>query len=217
MKTKNPKTELPKETKVKMRKNFSSPFKIKNKSFTLVEILVAAGIFSVIIVITSTLFISAIRIQKKSLATQELLDQTSYAMEYMSRALRMAKKDTAGECIPQKTNYNIPYPGDSSIRFLNYENKCQEFFRLSPYGIYQIVERKSTDNTAVRLQSPVTLTSTDLNVVRFSIGPGSGIRGWSQTDTLQPRVTIYLDINGKEETNIKIQTTVSQRDLDVTY
>ncbi len=193
----------------------NTKYKIQNKNFTLVEMLVAAGIFSVILVIVSTMIVSAIKTQRKSLATQELIDQTSYVMEYMSRALRMAKKDLTltGECITRGTNYTTPY-GNSSIRFLNYENKCQEFFRT---GGGQIVERKSTNNKAANLQSSIALTSANLNVIRFSVGPDSSIRGWSQTDTLQPRVTIYLDINGKEGTNIKIQTTISQRDLDVVY
>lgn len=184
------------------------------KGFSLVEIMVAVAIFSVVISVASMSFILAIKSQKKSLAEQELLAQTSYVMEYMSRALRMAKKDLSGDCIAAKTNYGRPY-GNSSIRFLNYEGatgECQEFF-LDVDG--QLKMRKSSDDTAANFGAAVPLTSATL-----TIDPGSVqfyLIGESQFDNIQPRVTIFLDIDGKEQTDIKIQTTISQRNLDIEY
>jgi len=57
-------------------------------------------------------------------------------------------------------------------------------------------------------------------VVSFNIGPANS---WDQGDYEQPRVTIFFDIKGKgggvkpeEQPRIKIQTTISQRNLDTT-
>ncbi|GAI33847.1 unnamed protein product, partial [marine sediment metagenome] len=58
----------------------------------------------------SGVFISGFRGQRSALSSQRLLDQTSYALEYMSRALRMASKQTADipACLSQDgLNYEI--------------------------------------------------------------------------------------------------------------
>ena len=65
----------------------------RNKGFTIIEMLVAVTIFTLVTGSITGLFISSIRSQSKVLTTQKLLDEASYAMEYMGRFLRMAKKD----------------------------------------------------------------------------------------------------------------------------
>jgi prepilin-type N-terminal cleavage/methylation domain-containing protein len=181
---------------------------MKNKSFTLVEILVAVTIFSVITGIASGLFVSAIRAQRSSLAHQQLLDQTSYVMEYMSRALRMAKKDIDGNCTGgAKLNYAKT---DSKIMFKNYEDECQEFLQEwdDSNKVYRLKEKKAGVENY--------LTSPGLNVVSFKVAD----MGWTQYDTEQPRVTLFLDIQGagfkpEEKPRIKIQTAISQRNPDI--
>lgn len=179
--------------------------------FTLIEMLITMLVFSIIIVAASGLFISAIRGQARTLAIQRLLDQTSYALEYMGRAIRMAKKDINGTCISAKLNYATTTSGTGGIRFKNYEDDCQEFFREwdGIAGVYRLKE--------VKAESINYLTSPDLDTVSFKIGPSDS---WDQYDTLQPRVTIFLEIRkaGSEpekQPKIKIQTTVSQRRLDI--
>ena len=181
--------------------------------FTLIELLVAVAVFSVMIGATSGLFVSAIVAQRKTLVSQELLDQTSYVMEYMSRALRMARKDLSGSCLRTAgAGYN--YESETGrIPFLNYNKKCQEFFMEGE----QLKERKSSDERAINFGTPpLPLTSSSLQVNSFNIG----VLGWTQEDNLQPRVTVFLNIRGKggkpeSQPEIKIQTTVSQRNLDI--
>ena len=96
------------------QKNNSAQIKYKKngEGFTLIEILVVIVIFSIVLGAVIGIFISAIRIQRYYLASQKLLDQTSYVTEYMSRSIRMAKKRLddppapAGcETIPDGCNY----------------------------------------------------------------------------------------------------------------
>jgi len=170
----------------------------KSKSFTLIELLVAVMIFSLIGGIAAGVFTSGLRDQRKSLASQEILSQTSYLMEYISRALRMARKDIDGICIDAKLNYKIV---DSGIEFMNYKGECQKFYLSAS----QLKEEKGG--------AVSDLTSGNLEVANFNVN----LLGETQTDDLQPRATFFLEIKGKEQSKIKIQTTVSQRNLDVPY
>jgi prepilin-type N-terminal cleavage/methylation domain-containing protein len=186
--------------------------KTKNRGLALIEMLVAVIIFSIIIGAISGLFISAIRSQRSVLATQELLDQTSYVLEYMGRALRMAKKDSSGTCILAGNNYeNVG--GISSVRFINYDDKCQEFFSENN----QLKEKKSSDGTETNLPpsgTPITSLKLQVNSLKFNL---SGQYG---SDMFQSRVTIFLEIESKRTAEsppkIQIQTSISQRDIEIT-
>jgi len=177
----------------------STPHHLPKESgggFTLIETLVAVAIFISVVTVASTIFVSALRAQKQSLAYQQLLDQTSYLMEYMSRAIRMAKKDMAGRCIAAKLNYALV---GQCLRFKNYQGKCQQFC-LDGVRLKEIKD-------GVRNY----LTAPALRVTSFRVT----LRGETQNDRLQPLVSIFLDITGKERSRIRIQTSISQRDLDV--
>jgi prepilin-type N-terminal cleavage/methylation domain-containing protein len=198
-----------KQNKKLTQKHFSGK---SSAGFTLPELLTGVTLFSLIIGITSGLFISAIRAQRKSLAYQELLDQTSYLQERMSRALRMAKKDLSGDCITQGKNYENPGGDNSKIRFLDYEIRCHEFFQDGDV----LKERKSSDESAAGLGFATPLTGSNLKIITAKFH----LTGESQTDNLQPRVTILLKVKGvgekpEEQPEIIIQTGVSQRNLDV--
>lgn len=188
--------------------------KIKRKfrwqaGFTLIEMLTALAVFLIAIGSIVGLFLSAIRNQMYILANQELFNQTSYALEYMSRSLRMARKDIDGNCIGKNNNYIQPN-SSSTIRFLNYQNKCQEFLLESG----QLKEKKSSDNTSTNLGSALPLTSDSLQINSLSFN----LIGQDQTDNLQPKVTIILDISSRafpSPPRLRIQTTISQRSLDI--
>lgn len=187
---------------------------LPQRGFTLIEILVVVAIFSIIIGIFSGLLGSAIRAQRQNLAVQEVLNQSSYAVEYMSRALRMAKKDdielngTTKDCLAgSKVNYATTTTGQGGIEFRNYNNVCQEFY---------LEDNKLWENK----NATTSLTSSKLQVKAFNIN----LAGVSQPpgDTNQPRVTISLEIENpsaapEASPKIRIQSSVSQRDLDIQY
>jgi len=167
------------------------------KGFTLIELLVSMTIFLIVMASIIELFISGIKTQKKSLALQTLSDDTSYVMEYMSRTIRMAKKDLDTGC-----NFEIIADG---IKFLNYRKEDQWFILEDG----QIKEKKDD------APGYTALTPDNVQVKKLSFG----LSGECQTDNLQPRVTIAMQIQTKEvdPQTLNIQTTISQRDLDVKY
>jgi len=184
------------------------------KGFTLVEIMVGVVIFSIMIGAISGLFSSSLRAQRRSLATEEVLGQSSYALEYMSRALRMAKKELFSYPVHCLSNFGYNYEntaGDTAkIRFIKFDydqnqDACYEFSLAA--GLLQ--ETKTNLQTGVATSQ--TLTSADLQISQLKFH----LVGQSQNDDLQPRVTIVADVTGKQNVEIKIQTSISQRNLDV--
>ncbi len=164
--------------------------------FTLIEMVVAVTVFTLLIGASSGIFISSLRSQRQSLATQEVLSQTSYMMEYLSRALRMAEKDMTGVCTGTlKLNYAFQ---NQCIKFRSYQGTCQQF---------------CLDGVRLKDGNGNYLTSGNLRVSNFSVV----ITGAQQPpiDYLQPKLTIFLKIEGKEGSKIAIQTTISQRNPDV--
>ncbi|MFH1714138.1 MAG: prepilin-type N-terminal cleavage/methylation domain-containing protein [Candidatus Nealsonbacteria bacterium] len=169
----------------------------KSGAFTLIEILVAVAIFSLIIGVASSVFVLSIKAQRKTLSDREILSQVSYAMEYVSRAIRMARKDIDGNCTGGVAKSNF-FKTATGVAFENYEGDCQEFYIESGRL------KESKDGNVNFLTAP------NLTVSHFNIND----LGWDQTDRIQPRVTLFLEILGFEQSQIKIQTSISQRNLD---
>ncbi len=194
--------------------------RIKN-GYTLVEILVGIAIFSLLVAGPTGLFISSLRSQNRILGLREVVDSSSYVLEYMSRALRMAQKDLTptGECIPMGTNYEIPIGQPRRINFLSYSHKddkfiCRQFAWES--DALKLMERRSTSEKRTNFRPPLDLTSPDLEVTFTEFR----ILGEGQNDNFQPRVTILLEMTKEAVSGfpkVKVQTTISQRNLDVHY
>ena len=162
------------------------------KGFTLIEALVAVSIFVSLMIFASLAFMSAIKAQRHNLAYQELLDQTSYVMEYMSRHLRMAKQAEDADCYSLDVGDTYKNPGNNSIEFYDQYNSCTKFFLEDN----RLKKESGGDEFFI--------TSPNLEVYQFEV---------AVNDDHQPRVSINLGIRGRAETSIEIQTTVSQRDL----
>jgi prepilin-type N-terminal cleavage/methylation domain-containing protein len=193
--------------------------KMMGRGLTLIEMLVAVTMFAITIGAISGIFISGIRTQRRVLATQELLDQTSYVLEYTGRALRMAKKQTAelvaahpelADCLSLNgLNYE---PITDGIKFIDHNDNCTEFY----LGGGQIKKGVWNDSLGVWEIGDLTSSALQVNFLRFNLS------GESQTDILQPRVTISLDVSGREtgamgRPKMQIQTSISQRNLDIQY
>tara|TARA_Y100000310_G_scaffold85265_2_gene82125 strand:+ start:13677 stop:14222 length:546 start_codon:yes stop_codon:yes gene_type:complete len=177
------------------------------KGFTLIELMVSVAVFSLALTAALGIFVSSLKVQRYALSSQQISSQSSYIMEYMSRAARMAKKDVDATCItgePIKLNYKKTHDGQG-IKFLNYQGQCQEFFLEG--------DRLKENKNGVENY----LTGSNIEVLRFKVGPDGS---WDQEDDEQPRVVLFLEIQGKgqgsgQRPNLKLQTAVSQRNIDI--
>lgn len=187
--------------------------KIPEHGFTIPELLVSLFIFSLVIVGAGGLLVSSIGTQRRSGAQQELMDQASYLAEYMSRALRQARKelDDPPVCLTvagRGFNYELTQ-GGQGIKFVNRLSQCQEF-RLAGTRMEEAFWAGNV------VTSQAFLTSDNLQVT----GLAFFISGAGQGDNLQPKATFVIGLTGKVlqagvQPATRIQTTVSQRKIDV--
>lgn len=162
---------------------------LRTQGFTLIEIIVAIGIFTAVITMALATFLNISNIQRKAGALRAVNDNLNFALELMSREIRSGKSYCASSCIPS-----------SSFNFTNSQNPPQEVvYRLNDNSI----ERSSDGgNSFLRLTSPE-IKIDNLEFI-FPVG-------------LQPRVTIVLNGSVSDpkigELVLNIQTTISQRKL----
>ena len=187
-----------------------------SQGFTIVELLVSLFIFSLVIIGAGGLLISGMSVQRRSGVQQELVDQASYLAEYMSRALRQAQKAADAACLSQSgRNYEVSSDGEvwlvdgsgDRIRFVNRDEQCQTFF-LEVLEVQRLKERIALDEQYI--------TSNNLQATRL----GFYVSGAGQGDNIQPRVTFVMELKGTAQQGgsqpvVNIQTTVSQRKIDV--
>jgi len=186
---------------------------MKNKGLTLVELLISISIFGVLAVVLIGIFVAAINAQASVLQNQEIIGQASYTLEYMDRGIRMAIRDTAGDCVGTA---NKNYSTASGITFLAFDTmagdyRCKRFYLEDN----KIKEQKSIDETAASFGTGVELTSSKVKVNSLIFNVLGDV-----VNTAQPQVTILINM---ESTNrrltplpgIILQTTTSQRNLNI--
>jgi hypothetical protein len=118
----------------------------------------------------------------------------------------MAKKDIDGSCLGQAgLNFKSINSGNG-VRFINslQGDDCQEFYLEGG----RIKFKKEASSSSPKI---LDLTSSDISVnyLKFNLS------GENQSDNLQPLVTIYLEAKLANSPSIKIQTSVSQRNIDI--
>lgn len=86
--------------------------RIKQNGFTLMEMVVVLGIFSISAVVITEIFMTNNRTQKEIFEYQKLQSDVSYTVETIARAMRMGTIDYMNASYPNQTVSN---PGDKLI------------------------------------------------------------------------------------------------------
>lgn len=180
-----------------------------SRGFTLLETVVALGIFTVVLMASFSAFIMTLRVQRAILAEKAISENINYALEFMSRQMRVAKRDGGGICVIANTTYETPLP--TEIKFINGSDECVRFFLLS--GAIQY-ENTTTASGIIPLTTSAVVS---VDILDFSILGEAKAPG----DFEQPRATITIRASGVggqpevKSARVEIQTTVVARGLDV--
>lgn len=196
----------------------------KSEGFTLIEMVIVMSIFLFVTGAAIGIFISVINNQKAILSEQEIVNQTSYIVEYLSKSLRMAKRDLTGSCLGQDyqdhsyllTKYDTLIGSYRGIKFIDQldNNSCSEIY----------LDNSDAENNVIKKirngENPVSLSSNKMkiNYMSILINGNNSFGKETEENDIQPRITISLSVQSKNLQNSpekKIQTTISQRDLNI--
>ncbi len=161
----------------------------KESGLTLIELIVAIGIFGLVINIVFGIFGLAIVSQRRIIALRNIEDNIRFTIESMAREVRTGKNFSSGV---------------GSLSFTNAKSESV-IYRLNG-GIVE----KSSDGGASYLAVTGSEATVDyLNFYLLGQAPGDG---------LQPRITITMGATsqiGNQSANLKVQTTISGRFLQI--
>jgi prepilin-type N-terminal cleavage/methylation domain-containing protein len=182
-------------------KNLFKKLKIYNRSsgFTLIEMIVAVSIFTIVVFISIGSLLSISDANKKSNSLRTVMDNLNFAMENMSRSIRTGDNylcNGVGNCPSGKDNFTFTDQNGVSVKYSFVETNGLGMINISKAG-----------------GPPLRITSPDVDIDKLSffvigVGPNNG----------QPRVVISIigvaGIKVKLKSKFSIQTTVSQRAID---
>lgn len=185
-----------------------------SRGFSLLELVVVLTIFLIVISVTINIFISMVTNQRRALEEQELLNQTSFAFEYISSALSSAVEDPTGDCLGASgriyllPNCPITDQACNRIKFINASdnNACQEFFLDDDPVNPHLMETKNGAPAQNLLSNKLII-----KYGRFIINGNKAGHYASSSDSFQPRVTFLLDVLTQSNRSEKIiQNTIVQ-------
>ena len=181
-----------------------------NAGISLIEVLIATAIFSVVMVVSVGALISMNNSNKKAQTTRIVMDNLNFAMENMSRNLRIG---TTYHCAIGTGIVTSPRDcsigsdaSDSSISFFGHKGN-QIIYRLNSSN-HQIESSIDAGLTYLPITSPE--LSVD-NLIFYVVGAPAG-------DGKQPRVTIVISgtavFSNGTQSKFQVETSASQRQLD---
>lgn len=206
------------------------------KGFTLVEMIVALGIFSIVAVVAIGALAKVINANKKAQTIQAAVSNLSYAMETMSRELRVGRNyqcNSDFHTIPASANQNTTSPQscnitDSDDSFLSFESSRTAGTPPSECNLVYIYRFKLESGSYVLKKAHKTSCNSVINDNNSSNGNANfdniissnvKITGYSLKviyDANHPypiaivRLSGYAGLREKDRTYFDLETAVSQ-------
>lgn len=164
--------------------------------FTLIESMIAVAIFALLIVSATDIFLSIIRSQRNTLSSKNAQESVSYALEVMTKELRMAKIDD-GNCGASKNIYAVNSSGEQ-IKFRNYQGVCVTYSLENDR-----LKIKRGEGSAYMTPANITISQLNFQASNLDVA------------TEQPLITIrfvlsYLNTETGQQ-SLQVQTSVSSR------
>ncbi len=160
-----------------------------SNGFTIVELLIAVGLFLIVLSIISGAFIEALRTERATLRLMAANDTASFALEQMARDIRVG------------TDFSLA--GPSELHFND---------RAGLETVYRLNNGRVEKRSGAGVFTPITANTALVAALRFVL------RGETKSDNLQPKVTIAMSVGavGRDIAGVTtaVQTTVTPRLLD---
>lgn len=179
------------------------------RGFTIVETLVAMAVFLITIGVTVGSLTFSLKAQRVVFAEKQVSESVNFAIEFMSRQLRVAQRDLTGACIAEDKIFET---AGSEITFLNADSICVRFALNATTGEIEYIQ--DPGGASEEIVNITNSESVEITMLDFST------LGEPSSDTIQARVSLAMHAEGsgpspeEQAVNFDIQTTVTSRRLD---
>ncbi|MBU1293172.1 type II secretion system GspH family protein [Patescibacteria group bacterium] len=174
------------------------------RGYTLLEMIVSLGIFSLVMVVVTGAYLTLISLDRQARANNQLVTSLSFAVESMARNMRTG---TAYACNGSSVSPNC-VNGGTSISFVDSQGQTVTYFKRGDGTIGQCTGGCS-EARATSLTDPL-ITVQSLTFYVKGVGTG---------DTVQPQVIFVIKgtmrIDANKTTEFTIQTAATQRFIDI--
>lgn len=174
------------------------------QGFTLIEFILAGGVFALVFALITSIFLSALRMHYSIIEKQRVQDDLRYFLDMLSRDVRVSKILVNGISGEVELDHPVKGMPTINIRYVyDFNSKRIKFCEEGPgNGRCDYV----TSNDII------------IDFLQFT-KTGVGFEGWG-VEGIQPRVTVNVrarSANPKyaDSSEVVIQTTLSQKILDV--
>jgi hypothetical protein len=177
--------------------------------------LVSLAVFSIVILISGTALIGLARASDKSHAILTAINNLDFALEQMTRTLRVSKKFYCATGVHPLSDETRDCPWGRSASSLSFTDSSE---RRVNYAFNQ--SRGSLDRKVIEggLPTVFSITSPEIFIENLSFN----LTGSSRDDSMQPRIlirvqarTVIPEVKESDQVSFKLQTTVSARNIDL--
>lgn len=173
-----------------------------HKGYTLLELIVAVGIFSLIMLAVSSAYLSLIKLDRETRAVNDIINNLSFAVDSMGREMRTGSRY---DCNPSSDSDTVldNCTAGSSLQFRDSSGRTVRYSLSNG----QIIARISGVDAAIT-DPRITIS----NLVFY-------VRGAASTDTIQPQVLVTIKgsitTSPTRTVSTSVQVSATQRLLDL--
>ncbi|MDP3696478.1 MAG: prepilin-type N-terminal cleavage/methylation domain-containing protein [Candidatus Taylorbacteria bacterium] len=175
--------------------------RLLSAGFTLIEVTVTIMVFTIMMILVSSIFARAIEIERRVVWSQRVQENATLVLESMAKEIRVSEivnQDTPNCTVPATTlTMNHPTACGGS--------PCNVTYTLTGNNVQRQVDLVGTDFISF-------VNSTDVQFTRLNFCiTGSGIN-----DDQSPKVTILTSLKstkGSPPSSVNLQTSVTSRDI----
>ncbi len=165
------------------------------KGFTLIELMIAIGLFAFVMTIASGAYLTMIGLNQHAESIATGVNDLSFALETMTREIRTG------------TQYSAP--SGNSFSFTN-SDKCQVTYNLSNSNIFRSV----AGGSGCIVQTSALITDQSVTIASLMFYPSGTVQG----DAYQPNVLITISgsvsVKGKTQF-FTVETGATMRGIDI--
>ncbi|MES2966615.1 MAG: type II secretion system protein [Patescibacteria group bacterium] len=201
---------------------FTSRLQKLQTGFTLIEMMVALSLFTIVVTIAVGAFLSMIGASKGVQGEQSVMTTLTFVLDSMTREIRTGTNYYCGTRSFISSNsiststVNDCATGNEGVSFV--ESGSSVTVSASSRRIAYYYDTSSTPDTIMRRVgngTPQSVVSEGITITKAEFFVTGTQRLNAGTDINQPTVTIVLEATDETGATTTLQTTVTQRELDI--